>query len=124
MAKVTINGEVFSFDLGHKPLAEALALEEGLKIPYVQYEEGLNTGSVRSLAAFIWLVWRRNGRDVPLADVLSGAVEVDLNALEMQADGDETGPTGPTPTASATTGSSTSGSSPKSSTSAPGKPAS
>ena len=121
MAKVTINGEVFEWDPGRAPMSEALAIEEGLKIPYVQYEEGLNRGSARSLAGFIWLVWRRNGRDVPLADILSGAVEVDLNTLDMQSDEGETGPTLPPPTASATTAASTSASSPKSSASGRGK---
>lgn len=124
MAKVTINGEVFGFDPGRKPMSEALAIEEALKIPYVQYEEGLEAGSARSLAGFVWLVWRRNGRDVALADILSGAVEVDLSTLTMEPEEGEPGPTRTTPTASATTGSSTSASSPKSSASAPGKRAS
>lgn len=125
MAKVTINGEVFEWDAARKPMSEALAIEQALGIPYVQYEQGLETGSARSLAGFCWLVWRRNGRDVPLADILSGAVDIDLNSLDLQSDeGGETGPTMPTPTASDGTGTSTSESSPKSSASAPGKRAS
>lgn len=114
MAKVTINGEVFEFDPARRPMSEALAIEEGLKIPYVQYEEGLAAGSARSLAGFVWLVWRRNGRDVPLADILSGAVDVDLTTLEMQPDEGEADPTSPAPAASGTTAADISASSPKS----------
>lgn len=124
MAKVTINGEVFAWDASRKPMSEALAIEDALKIPYVQYEEGLAKGSAMSLAGFVWLVWRRNGRDVPIADILSGAADVDLAGLELHSDeGDEPVPTMPTPTASSTTGGSTSGSSPKSSASGRGKSA-
>jgi hypothetical protein len=125
VAKVTINGEVFDFDLSRKPLSEALAIENALKIPYAQYEEGLRAGSARSVAAFIWLVWRRDGRDVPLADILSGTVDVDLDTLEMDAGddaGDEgsAGPTTPTPPPSSTTAAGTSARSRKSSRSVPG----
>jgi hypothetical protein len=123
MAKITINGEVFEFDRSRKPLSEALAIEKALGVPYIQFEEGLRNGSARSAAAFIWLVWRRNGRDVPLADLLSGAVDVDLDALEID-DGEEgegsAVPTTPTPAASSTTAAGTSARSRKSSGSARG----
>jgi len=120
--KVTINGEVFDFDPTRKPLAEALAVEKALGMPYARYEEGLRDGSARSVAGFIWLVWRRNGRDVPFADIESGAVNVDLDTLEMDDDDPEGGapPTGPTPPVSSTTAAGTSARSPKSSTSARG----
>jgi hypothetical protein len=121
VAKVTVNGEVFEFDPVRKPMAEALAIEDALKIPYAQYEEGLGKGSARSIAGFVWLVWRRNGKDVPLADILSGAVDIDLSTLEIEAADGEADPTTPTPAASSTTGAGTSARSPKSSTSAPGK---
>jgi hypothetical protein len=117
--KVTIDGEVFDFDPVRKPLVEALALEAGLKIPYAQYEEGLREGRALSVVGFIWLVWRRNGRDVPLADILSGAVAVDLDALEVDEEG-EADPTTPPPPASPTTGDATSAPSRKSSTSGRG----
>ena len=121
MAKVTVNGEVFKWDPARKPMSEALAIENVLKIPYIQYEEGLQKGSARCLAGFIWLVWRRNGRDIPFEDILSGAADVDLASLDIEPEEGETGPTNPIPAASSTTGASTSASSPKSSTSAPGK---
>ena len=121
MAKVTINGEVFEFDLARKPMDEALAIENALKTPYAQYEQGLAEGSARSLAGFIWLVWRRNGREVPLADILSGAAPIDLAALEIEGEEGEADPTSAAPAASSTTGGGTSASSPTSLGSGPGR---
>jgi len=129
VAKITINGEVFEYDLDRKPLSEALALEAAMKktemkedFPnYAAWEAGLHAGSARAVAGFVWLVWRRNGRDVPLADLLSGAIDVELAGFGID-DGDaEAGPTTPTPYLSPMTGSNISGRSRKSSASAPGK---
>jgi hypothetical protein len=104
VAKVTINGEVFQWDFARKPLAEALALEEALKCRYVDWENDLQAGSAKAVAGFIWLVWRRNGRDVPIGDILSGAVEVDLGSIDTEADDGEADPTSPPPEPSDTTG--------------------
>lgn len=88
MAKVTINGEVFEWDASRKPMSEALALEEGLKCRYVDWETDLQAGSARAMCGFIWLVWHRAGRDVPLEDILAGKVEIDLNELSVEPDGE------------------------------------
>ena len=122
--KVTINGEVFGFDPSRQPMEEALAIENALQIPYAQYEAGLREGSVKSVAGFIWLVWRRNGRDVALGDILSGAVDIDLNTLDIVPEEGEEGPTTLPPPASSTTAAATSARSPKSSASSPGRSAS
>jgi hypothetical protein len=116
VAKVTINGEVFAWDPARKPLSEALAIENGLKCRYADWEADLQAGSARALAGFIWLVWRRNGRDEDLAEILSGGTEVDLDGLSIEDDAEEAGPTTPAPGRSPTTGTGTSASSRKSST--------
>jgi hypothetical protein len=96
VAKVTINGEVFDWDPSRKPMSEALAIENGLKCRYVDWEEDLQKGSARALAGFVWLVWRRDGRTVDLQAILNGDVEIDLAGLSVEGDGDEDpGPTGP-----------------------------
>jgi hypothetical protein len=107
VAKVTINGEVFEWDFARKPLSEALALENALKCRYTDWETDLQAGSARAVAGFVWLVWRRNGRDVPIDSILSGAVEVDLEGLNIEADEGETDPTSPPPERSGTTASNT-----------------
>jgi hypothetical protein len=114
VAKVTINGEVFDWDPSRRPLSEALAIEAGLQIPYVQYREELAQNTTRAVATYIWLVWHRAGRDVALADMLAGKVEVDLGAIGYE-DDDASDPTGQTPAPSSSTGEGTSGSSPSSS---------
>jgi hypothetical protein len=53
--------------------------------------------SARALAALVWLLWKRDGREVPFADIVSG----DLNLAEVtfEADGP---PPDPTPTGAPT----------------------
>lgn len=76
--KIRINGESFDFDGQKKPLSEALWLEKELHMRYADWEQELQAGSMRAMAGFIGLVWRRDGRDVNMASILDGTVEVDL----------------------------------------------
>ena len=107
MAKVTINGEVFDFDTTRRPMSEALAIENGLHCTYAQWETDIQAGSARAMCGFIWLVWRRDGRDVKLADILAGDVEIDMTDLNIEADEGEADPTNPPPEPSDTTASAT-----------------
>ena len=107
MAKVTINGEVFDFDTSRRPMSEALAIENGLKCTYAQWETDIQAGSARAMCGFIWLVWRRDGRDVKLEDMLSGAVDFNTSDLDIEADEGEADPTTPPPEPSDTTASAT-----------------
>ena len=107
MAKVTINGEVFDWDASRKPMSEALAIENALKCRYVDWETDLQAGSARAIAGFIWLVWRRDGRDIALADILDGKVEIYLGGLSVEGDEGEADPTSLPPEPSSTTGGST-----------------
>jgi hypothetical protein len=97
VAKVSINGEYFAFDPQHKPMAEMLALEEATGLSYGEWESGMTRMSARALAALVWLLWKRDGREVPFADIVSG----DLNLAEVtfEADGP---PPDPTPTGAPT----------------------
>lgn len=116
MAKVNIGGEHFEYDFSSQPLAEMLALEKALKTTYGQWNADRQAGSARALAGLIWLVWRRNGREVDFADIESGAVPVDLADFEIEDAGEEPDPT-TSPSmreASTGTGESTSGRSRKS----------
>jgi hypothetical protein len=81
VAKVRINGESFDFDGSRMPLSEALEIERVLGIRYAQWEDELSQGSMRAMAAFVWKVWHRDGRNVPLQDIVDGTVEVELGEL-------------------------------------------
>jgi hypothetical protein len=116
VAKIGINGEFHEFDRDHKPMAEMLALEEATGMSYGEWEAGLDRGSARSLAALAWLVWKRAGREVKFADIVSGTVELNLGSLTIEADEVPPDPTTAAgdQEASASTGRDTSGSSRKS----------
>lgn len=113
MAKIRINGETFDFDSARKPMSEALAIENALGMRYADWETELAAGSMKAMCGFVWLVWRRDGRDVALGDILSGDVEIDLKELlESLAeaagdptDGANSAPDGTPGTATGTSGS-------------------
>ena len=116
MIKLTINGETFSFDNQRYPLPEAIELEEKLRMPFGKWKADLYSGSAKALAGFVYLVFRRNGRDVPLEDILSGAYDLAWEDVEGEPEGGED-PTGPP---SSEGDGPTSGSSPSGSASGPG----
>ena len=79
MIKVILGGEVFSYDGEKQPVAEALAIEQAYGRRYVQWEQDLAEGGVKALCTLAWLIWRREGRDVDLDDILNDQVpEFDL----------------------------------------------
>lgn len=114
--KVTIRGEVFSFDNDRYPLSEAIALETKLGIPFHQWRADLAQGSAKAMAGFVWLVLKRAGRDTTLEDIISGAYDLATSEVDIEEEGGED----PTPAPSPAPGDSTSGSSPSDSGSDPG----
>ena len=104
MAKVNLNGEWFDFDFGHKPMSEALALEKATGQRYADWETELAAGSMAAMCGLVWLIWRRNGREVPLEQIMDGTAEVDLaplldslQALAAEAQGEDPTQSGTAP---------------------------
>ena len=87
MLKVTIHGECYPFDDEHYPVSEGVALEEGLGMDFSDWQRKLRTGSAKALCGFAFLVLKRNERNVPLADILSG--KFPMNTDDISIDGDE-----------------------------------
>jgi hypothetical protein len=116
MLKVTIKGEVYSFDGERYPVSEAIELEEKLGMSFHAWRAALGNGSVKALAGFVWLVLKRNGQGVPWQDIVTGAYELSDSDVDIEQEGgeDPTSPPSPAP------GASTSGPSPSDSGSAPG----
>lgn len=118
MIKVTIKGQVYSFDESAYPMDEAITLEEGLGMSYGRYQEALSEGSAKAIAGLAWCVLHRNGHEVPLEKLMSG--EYTTADITAEPEG-EPGPTR-SPSSGATTGGG-SERSPKSSATPPRKSA-
>ena len=116
MLKVTIKGEVYSFDGERYPVSEAIELEEKLGMSFHAWRSALNSGSVKALAGFVWLVLKRNGQNVPWQDIVTGAYELSDSDVDIEQEGGED----PTPAPSSRPGGSTSEPSPSDSPSGPG----
>ena len=81
MAKVTINGETFEYDSGKAPMSEALWVEDVYKRRYVEWQDDLQNGSARAMCVLACLIWRRDGRDVPYEDIISGKIDFDIGEM-------------------------------------------
>jgi hypothetical protein len=79
--KVVINGEAFEWDGTKAPMSEALAVEKVYERRYAEWQTDLSAGSAKALCVLAWLIWRRDGRDVPFGDILDGKADFDL--MEM-----------------------------------------
>jgi len=112
-------------------MSEALAIEHVYKRRYAEWQSDLEAGSAKAMCVLAWVIWRRDGRDVPFEDILDGTADFDLMemltsmaeaAAAEQADQAAADPTPPSaPAGTPGTGTGTLPSLPASSTSARGK---
>jgi hypothetical protein len=126
--KIVLGGETFEYDGSKAPMSEALAIERVYERRYAEWQSDLAAGSAKAMCVLAWLIWRRDGREVPFEDILDGKADFDLvEMLESMAESaeaeaappDPTGP--PDPGGTHGTGTSTSGSSRSGSTSGRGR---
>ena len=92
--KIVLGGETFEFDGAKHPMSEALAMEKAWGRRYAEFESELAAGSAEAFCVLAWIVWRRDGRDVKLPDILDGAVDFDMAEFA----GSWAQPDGPDPT--------------------------
>jgi hypothetical protein len=91
MPKVTVDGQVYDYDPAKMLNTEAIALQRvtGMTVP--EWTTNLSTGDAYALTGLVWLLWRRNGREVAFDEV-----EFDIGQLDLTADDeDEPDPTPP-----------------------------
>ena len=125
--KIVLGGETFEYDGSRAPMSEALAIERVYERRYAEWQSDLAAGSAKAMCVLAWLIWRRDGREVPFEDILDGKADFDLmemmNSLAEAADAAaEPDPTGtPDPAGTPGTGTSTSASSPSGSGSGRGR---
>jgi hypothetical protein len=122
--KIVLAGETYEYDGTKAPMSEALAIEHVYKRRYAEWQTDLAAGSAKAMCVLAWVIWRRDGRDVPFEDILEGRADFDLLEMltsmaeaaeaEKAAEADPTMPSAPAGTRS--TGTGTSRSSRKSST--------
>src|SRR4249920_3785944 len=62
-------------------MSEALKVEELYGKNYAQWQDDLQGGSARAMCVLAWLIWRRDGRDVPFEDITSGKADFDLGEM-------------------------------------------
>ena len=125
MAKVVIAGETFDFDGQRQPMSEALAIEDVYGRRYAEWQQDLQAGSAKAFCVLAWIIWRREGRDVPFEDIIGGKVDFDLvemlQSMTESAEAEQGAvdpPVSPGPAGTGGTGTGTSSSSPASSGSA------
>ena len=122
--KIVLAGETYEYDGTKAPMSEALAIEGVYKRRYAEWQQDLAAGSARAMCVLAWVIWRRDGRDVPFGDILDGTADFDLlemlNSMAEAAEAEtaaEVDPTPPSaPAGTRSTGTGTSRSSRKSST--------
>jgi hypothetical protein len=122
--KIVLAGETYDYDGSKAPMSEALAIERVYERRYAEWQSDLAAGSAKAMCVLAWLIWRRDGRDVPFDDILDGKADFDLvEMLESMAGSaaaaDPTGP--PDPAGTPGTGTSTSAPSPRGSGSGRGR---
>jgi len=81
VAKIVIAGETFDYDGQKQPMSEALAIEEVYGARYAQWQDDLWAGSAKAMCVLAWIIWRRDGRDVPFEDIIDGNVDFDLGEM-------------------------------------------
>lgn len=128
--KVSLNGQVYDYDGSRAPMSEALAIEKAYGRRYAEWQSELQAGSAEAMAVLAWVIWRRDGRDIELRQILAGEVDFDLHEMllsiaESAAQDEAADPTTPggesAPGGTPTTGSATPPLSLSGSVSAPGK---
>jgi hypothetical protein len=122
--KIVLGGEAYEYDGSKAPMSEALAIEHVYKRRYAEWQSDLAAGSARAMCVLAWVIWRRDGRNIPFEDIIDGKADFDLLEMltsmaeaaeaEAAAAADPTEP--PAPAGTDTTGTGTSRSSRKSST--------
>ncbi len=62
-------------------MCDALCIEDTYKRPLRAMGGRPGGRSARAMCVLAWLIWRRDGRDVPLQDILDGKVDFDLGEM-------------------------------------------
>jgi hypothetical protein len=95
VAKVTIDGQVYDYDPTRMLNTEAIGLQKVTGMKMQEWGKALEQGDAYALTGLVWLLYRRNGREVPFDEV-----EFDIGSISIEDDApaaeeEEPGPTEP-----------------------------
>lgn len=84
MPELSVDGGTtfITFDLDTVTDDEAIALEDAFAIPWLQFLNGLNTGSIRSQKALVWLAQRREQPELKPSDVSYEVAKFQVRGVE------------------------------------------
>jgi len=91
MAKVTIDGQVFDYDPTRMLNTEAIALQKVTGMRMQEWTTALTEGDAFALTGLVWLLFRRDGRDVAFDQV-----EFDMGSIVVEDDTPAEGEADPT----------------------------
>ena len=81
MPKVTIDGQVFDYEPSKMLNTEAIALQKVTGMRMSEWTTALQEGDAFALTGLVWLLYRREGREMPFDEV-----EFDIGSIDIQAD--------------------------------------
>ena len=91
MAKVTIDGQVFDYDPNRMLNTEAIALQKVTGMRMQEWTTALTEGDAFALTGLVWLLFRREGREMPFDEV-----EFDIGSIALEEDAEPEVEAGPT----------------------------
>lgn len=86
--KITVDGQVYEYDAAKMLNTEAIALQKVTGMRVAEWTKALQEGDAYAMTGLVWLLFRRNDRDVAFDDV-----EFDIGALEIEDDEETPDPT-------------------------------
>ena len=81
MPKVTVDGQVYDYDPSKMLNTEAIALQKVTGMRMAEWTTALTQGDAYALTGLVWLLWRRNGREVAFDEV-----EFDIGSIDLTDD--------------------------------------
>lgn len=79
--KITIDGQGYDYDPSRLLNTEAIALQKVTGLRISEWTQQMQQGDAYALTGLVWLLWRRNGREVAFDDV-----EFDMGSIDIQDD--------------------------------------
>jgi hypothetical protein len=103
--KVAAGGEIFEFDGNRFLNVEVMAIEKATGMTAVEWQDGLNRGSMTAATALIWILRRRRGDASSSGPGILRFEDVvfDAESLDMMVEDEDEGKDSPPETSSDTT---------------------